>query len=109
MSKLYLKDKPTIEDFQNYVRDMRIERGFDNETLIEECLLLGEEMGELFKAIRKHKTTIACDNKNSKITQIEEEIADLFIMLLCVSNSVGIDVEQAFRNKEKINKKRKWS
>jgi len=29
------------------------ERGFENETVLEQCLLLGEEVGELFKAVRK--------------------------------------------------------
>ncbi len=109
MSKLILKNNPTLKDFQEYIKDMRVERGFDDETIVEECLLLGEEVGELFKAIRKHKTKIGFDNHNSEITQIEDEIADVLIMLVCVSNGAGIDIEKAFRNKEEVNKKREWN
>jgi len=109
MSKLNLKKEPTLKDFQKYVKDMRIERNFNEETILEECLLLGEEVGELFKAIRKHKTRITFDNSNSKVTQVEEEISDVLTMLICVANNAGVDIEQAFRNKEEINKKRKWS
>jgi NTP pyrophosphatase (non-canonical NTP hydrolase) len=109
MSKLHLKNDPTLDDFQKYVKEMRIERGFDNESIIEECLLLGEEVGELFKAVRKHKTEITFDNKNSKSTEVEHELADVFIMLICVANNAGVDLEKVFRDKEAINKKRKWS
>jgi NTP pyrophosphatase (non-canonical NTP hydrolase) len=109
MSKLTLKKEPTLKDFQEYVKDMRVERNFSDETIIEECLLLGEEVGELFKAIRKHKTEIAFDNKNSKVTQVEEELSDVLTMLICVANNAGVDIEQAFRYKEEINKKRRWT
>ncbi len=109
MSELNLKKEPTLKDFQKYIKDMRVERKFDDETIVEECLLLGEEVGELFKAVRKHKTEITFDNKKSKVTEIEEEISDVLIMLICVANSAGVDIEQAFRDKEEINKKRTWS
>ncbi len=47
---------------------------------------LGEEVGELFKAVRENEG-------------IEEEIADVFAWLLSVANVLGIDIEEAFRNK----------
>jgi NTP pyrophosphatase (non-canonical NTP hydrolase) len=47
---------------------------------------LGEEVGELFKAVREKEG-------------IEEEIADVFAWLLSVSNVLGIDVEKAFKDK----------
>lgn len=108
MSKLILKEKPTLADFQEWAKQMRKKRGFADETIIEECLLLGEEVGELFKTVRNHKTKIVFDNKESKITEVKHELADVFIMLVCVANSVGVDLEKAFRDKEEINKKRKW-
>lgn len=51
--KIKISKKPTLRDFQNYAREMVKERGFENETVLEQCLLLGEEVGELFKAVRK--------------------------------------------------------
>jgi NTP pyrophosphatase (non-canonical NTP hydrolase) len=106
MNDLELKDKPTIEDFQEYVKRLELQRGFDNQNALEKCLLLGEEMGELFKAIRKVmklKTDI-----NSNIGSVKEEIADILIYLCAIANRFDIDIEQAFREKEEINKQRQW-
>lgn len=106
MNDLELKDKPTIEDFQEYVKKLELQRGFDNQNALEKCLLLGEEMGELFKAIRKAmklKTDI-----NSNIGSVKEEIADILIYLCAIANRFEIDIEQAFREKEEINKQRQW-
>lgn len=106
MKELTLKNKPTIKDFQNYVIDLEQRRGFTDQTAIEKCLLMGEEMGELFKAVRKTmnlKTDI-----NANVGSVSEEIADLLIYLCAIANRFEIDIEQAFREKEEINKKRKW-
>ncbi len=48
-----LEKQPTLKDLQQYVHDLEAERGFDTQPAIDKCLLLGEEMGELFKAVRK--------------------------------------------------------
>jgi len=106
MENLKLKDKPTFRDFQEYVEKLELQRGFSDQNAIEKCLLLGEEMGELFKAIRKAmklKTDI-----NSNVGSVQEEIADMLIYLCAIANRFGIDIEQAFREKEEINKKREW-
>ncbi len=103
---LTLKNKPQMSDFQNYVRQMETERGFTKDTVLEKCLLMGEEVGELFKAIRK-QNGIKTD-QNSKSYQIDLELADVFIYLCEIANRYNIDLEQAFRDKEEINKTRKW-
>ncbi|HKI90635.1 MAG TPA: hypothetical protein VKA38_16530 [Draconibacterium sp.] len=48
-----LQPKPTLEDFQQYVTQLELEHGFASQTTIDKCLLLGVEVGELFKAVRK--------------------------------------------------------
>ena len=68
--------------------------------------MLGEEIGELFKAIRK-KEKIKVDH-NSKFGSIDEELADIIIYLCAIANRFDIDLEKAFRDKEEINKKRAW-
>lgn len=103
---LTLKENPTLADIQKYVVELEQERGFYNQTLLQKCLMLGEEVGELFKAIRKQEG-IAID-KNSKYTSVAEEMADILIFLSCIANRYGIDLEMAFREKEEINKKRIW-
>jgi NTP pyrophosphatase (non-canonical NTP hydrolase) len=106
MSILSLKEEPILKDFQKYVSEMETERGFDNEPTIQKCLLLGEEVGELFKAVRKSEN-IKIDH-NSDVGTIENELADVLIYLLEIANRYDIDLEKAFRDKEEINKKRSW-
>ncbi len=106
-SKLFLKERPTLKDFQQYVRDLVKERGFEDESVPELFMLLSEEIGEMAKAARKH-TSIKMDD-NSHKPDLELEIADVFIYLLDICNHFDIDLEKAFRNKEEINKKRVWS
>ncbi len=108
MSKLSIKENPTLSDFQKYAQIMEKERGFEEETIVEQCLLLGEEVGELFKAVRKNKTSISFDNKNSKAKDLANELADVMMYLFCISNKLGVDLEKAIRDKEEINKKRVW-
>jgi NTP pyrophosphatase (non-canonical NTP hydrolase) len=103
---LQLKTKPTLADFQQYVRDMETERGFTEGTLLQACLMLGEEVGELFKAVRKLEN-MKFDH-SSKIGSAEEELADILIYLCSIANRLNIDIEKAFRDKEAINKGRQW-
>lgn len=107
-SKLILKENPTLKDFQKYVQELELERGFENQNVIQKCLLLGEEIGELFKAVRKMQA-ISIDKKNSKISTVEEELADILIYVCSIANRYDIDLEKAFREKEEVNKKRVWS
>ena len=106
MSELYLKADPTLGDFQDYVRKLEDERGFTQQNAIEKCLLLGEEMGELFKAVRK--TMKLKTDVNANIGPVDEEIAEILIYLCSIANRFDIDIEQAFRRKEEHNKKRTW-
>lgn len=105
MSNLHLKTNPTLKDFQQYITDMEAERGLSQD-ILHNSLMLGEEVGELFKAIRK-ETKLQIDH-NSKFGIIEEELTDVLIFVLALANRFNIDLEQAFRNKEEINKTRTW-
>lgn len=101
-----LKNKPSLIDFQNYVKELEVERGFEKENVLQKCLLLGEEVGELFKAIRKSEN-IKID-KNSEFTTVSEELADILIYLCAIANRFDINLEEAFRKKEQINLLRTW-
>ena len=101
-----MKENPILRDFQNYVAELVKERGFDKETLPQIFMLFLEECGEMAKAARK--TQNIKSDKNSEDYHLNHEIADVFIYLLDICNHYGIDLEQAFREKEEINKKRFW-
>jgi len=96
----------TISEIQKYYKQKTEERGFADETAQDALLLMTEELGELARAIRKN-VGIKTDNKE-KIYAIEEELADIFIYLLHLSNILGLDLEEAFWKKENENDSRKW-
>ncbi len=105
MTMTELPNKPTLEDFQKLVRQLVVERGYNQETVPEVLMLLIEEVGELAKAIRKlngQKT-----HQDSRVHNVEEELADCLWLLVDLSNRLDIDLEAAFRAKEKKNKDRK--
>jgi NTP pyrophosphatase (non-canonical NTP hydrolase) len=104
---LNLPPNPTLNDFQTYVQYLEEERGFTKNTVLQNALMLGEEIGELFKAIRKAEK-MQVDN-NSTTQHVKEEMADVLIYLCSIANRMNIDLEEAFREKEKINKKRVWT
>jgi NTP pyrophosphatase (non-canonical NTP hydrolase) len=108
MSSLHLKPDPTLSDIQQYVAAMIVERGFDQYSILNESLLLGEEVGELFKVIRKQGANMHLDTNKHYELDAAEEIADVLILLAAIANRLGVDMEQAFRDKEERNKQRVW-
>lgn len=102
-----LKPTPTLKDIQMYVEQTAKERGFDASTITQRCLLLGEEVGELYKAIRKShgKLGLATHGYDA---QPQEELADILLLVCSIANSLDLDLEQAFRYKEIKNNQRTW-
>src|SRR5690349_9054389 len=98
-----LKSQPTLADLQAYIEQALDYYNLDSST--QYCtLMLIEEVGELAKAVRKSiggKMDVTKPDANPA-----EEAADVLWMLLCICNSLCIDLEQAFRAKQEINKKR---
>lgn len=103
---LTLHEYPVLAEFQRYVNELEVERGFKDQTATEKCLLLGEEIGELFKAVRRCEGLKV--DPDSLIREVEHELADVFIYLCAIANRYDIDLEQAFRSKEALNRQRKW-
>lgn len=101
-----LKNYPTLADLQEYVQRLEVERGFSDQDILDKCLLLGEEMGELFKAVRKSEGLKV--DINSSFTEIGDELADILIYLCAIANRKNIDIESAFRAKEAKNNLRTW-
>lgn len=56
-----------------------------------QVLMLGEEFGELFKAINKRLRNKTTDNK-----EIEEELADVYIMLIQMELFFDIDAKSLY-------------
>jgi NTP pyrophosphatase (non-canonical NTP hydrolase) len=96
----------TIADWQDFIKKRTAERGFDNETLQDEFMLLVEEVGELAKAMRPlHGIKTASDSTK---LELSHEAADVFWLLTCICNTLDIDLDSAIRSKEEKNNKRVW-
>jgi NTP pyrophosphatase (non-canonical NTP hydrolase) len=103
-----LRKDPTLSDLQDYIKQQAEERGWNKNDYLEIFLLFSEEVGELAKAIRNKTGLYAEQNKQYKKDEVENEMADVLNYLLDLANYFEIDLEEAFRNKDKINSQRKW-
>lgn len=92
----------TLNELQEYIRSVIRIRGFEKQEIEKTMLLLLEETGELAKAIRKDYTNMGIDSsKLSHYTNIENEIADVFIVLTCVCNKLNINLFEMLCTKKK--------
>lgn len=97
----------SLSQLQAYVAQAEVERGFHAQSASEKCLLLGEEVGELFKAVRK-ASGLAID-PHSDVGEVGSELADILNYLLAIANRYQIDLAQAFISKEEVNRGRTWT
>lgn len=105
-----LNENNTLKEVQQYIKDVIEIRGFTNQEIEKTMLLLLEEVGELAKAIRKNATNMRIDkNKINHYDTIENEVADVFIVLSSVCNKLDIDLYKALKDKEEENIKRIWN
>lgn len=104
-----LSENNSLNEIQNYIREIIKIRGFSEQRVQDKMLLLLEETGELAKAIRKKLPEASIDyDKIENYTDIEEEIADVFIVLTSICNRLNINLYDAIKKKEEKNIKRQW-
>ncbi|MFN3198770.1 MAG: MazG nucleotide pyrophosphohydrolase domain-containing protein [Bradymonadia bacterium] len=108
-----LPDGASMAEYQRYIHDLEAFHGWLDVDLVHNCFLMGEEVGELFKAIRKHnkyfgEAAKASEDAPDTVQHVAEEIVDVFNYLLAIANRLDIDLEQAFREKNGLNQKRTW-
>ena len=97
--------------FQEYIYQLESMHGWLDVDLVNNCFLMGEEVGELFKAVRKHQRYFVEDKPDGEMDSREhigEELVDVFNYLLAIANRLDIDMEEAFRRKNAINQGRTW-
>ena len=105
-----VNEKASLNQIQEYIKNVLDLRGFSNESIQETMLLLLEEAGELAKAVRKTATNMSVDvDKMHNYDTVESEVADVFIVLMAVCNKMNINLLSALKEKEKKNCGRNWS
>jgi NTP pyrophosphatase (non-canonical NTP hydrolase) len=103
---MQLPKDDSLKKLQQYIWQMNIDRGFNIEDPSKKLVMLMEETGELAKAIRKiagMKFTAT-----TKMTDVEEELADVQIVLLGLSSLLNVDMFKAVIAKEQKNRTRDW-
>lgn len=80
-----------LTDIQQLIHTIREKRGHSDCTILQLCLLYGEENGELFKAIREREGLAL--HQHTERYSIPDEIADCFIFLSAISEYYGYDLE----------------
>jgi NTP pyrophosphatase (non-canonical NTP hydrolase) len=102
-----LPDTPTLNDLQRYMAEVCQERGWTKDSPSEKFVLFIEEVGELAKAMRKAAGLYEERAKQRDIA-LEEEFADVLSYLLDLANTYSINLEAAFRAKDRVNQSRTW-
>lgn len=101
-----LAPRATLDDIQRRVADLERERGFAIQSARDKCLLLGEELGELFRAVRRAEGMTV--DPSSRPAEVADELADCLIYLCAIANRYGIDLEKALLSKDARNAHRTW-
>lgn len=104
-----LPAKATLRDLQKYIYELEVEKGWDKHGLVMNCFFLGEEMGELFRAVRKAEKMTFDVTKNYDSENVAEELVDCFNYICAIANRLDIDLEEAFRAKNTKNLERVWA
>lgn len=102
-----MNDQTGLATWQEYIDLMRETRGFTKDTPQNLMLFLTEEMGELAKEVRK-LMNFKLDVSKTRESDIDGEIADIFIYLLSLCNILDINLAEAVKEKEERNCQRKW-
>lgn len=97
----------SLSQLQAHVAQAELDRGFLAQSAVDKCLLLGEEVGELFKAVRR--TSGLAIDPQSDVGDIGSELADILNYLLAIANRYQIDLGEAFVSKEAVNQTRAWT
>lgn len=110
--KIKLAEGASMKDYQRYIHELETMHGWLKVDLVHNCFLMGEEMGELFKAVRRYNKYFD-EGKSTPAEQAQahlaEELVDVFNYLVAIANRTGVDLEQAFREKNARNQERTWS
>ena len=99
--------------YQEYIHRLEAMHGWLDVDLVHNCFLMGEEVGELFKAIRRYNRYYEQGGAEALPPEaareaVAEELVDVFNYLLALANRLDIDLEAAFRQKNARNQERSW-
>lgn len=115
-----IPESATLAQWQDYTRELVLARGWNRASDLEIFLLFSEEVGEFAKAFR-HYRKLFCErvredrfaepdsvDVSGPKQEMAHELADILSYVFDLANRLEIDLEQAAREKEMINRERDW-
>lgn len=102
-----LAERPTLADLQRYVHDLEAHHGWLEANAARTCFLMGEEVGEVFGAVRAWERAEP-STRQEAAAAVGEEIVDVLNYLLALANRLDLDLETCFRAKNGRNETRTW-
>lgn len=103
--RLRLNQDLKFRDLQEYVKKANERDGSVARDPIDTILLLVEQLGRLAKAVRKDKGIAM--HAGSEMPAVENELAGLLYYVVSTANYFGLDLEKAFRNRERRFRRKK--
>ncbi len=99
--------------YQRYIHQLESLHGWLDVDLVHNCFLMGEEVGELFKAVRRcerlfEQAEAPAAAQAERKADVADELVDVLNYLLAIANRLDIDLEEAFRRKNARNQDRSW-
>ena len=85
----------TINEVQKTVDDWIKKYGVRYFSELTNMAVLTEEVGELARVMARKFGDQSFKNNENKL-KLEEEIADVFFVLVCIANQTGVDLTEAF-------------
>ena len=86
-----------LKEMQKAAYRNKVEKGFNVTDVNEEFCLLYGELAEAHEAWRKHRSSVG------------EELADVAIYLLGLSEILGVELAEEIERKMEINRRRKYA
>ena len=93
---------------QRLATTVELNRGWSEDSLASKCMLLGEEVGELFQAVRALGYGAVHDGSRTR-SAVEDELADVTFVLLTIANRLDVDLGHAIGTKLEKDDHRSWS
>ncbi len=107
-------DQPALEDtarrlgdFQRFHRQLDHDKHFPTDPYFN-FLLLQEEVGELASAFAKRWISQTMGHQDHSLADIRDELADVLAYIVKLANYAGVDLEEAYLEKMRINQHRQW-
>lgn len=105
-----LPKNASLAQLQAYIQQLEHQKGWLDADCARNCFLMGEEVGELFGAVRAlERIEPHASERPAAVAHVGEELVDVLNYLLAIANRLNISLEEAFREKNHVNQRREWS